>query len=41
MLALLALTLLSELVSFSRIIERVPPLRAFDQLGRRAAGAQP
>jgi hypothetical protein len=32
---LLALTLTSELVSFSRVIERVPPLRAFDQLGRR------
>lgn len=31
---LLALTLLSEAVSFSRIIERVPPLRAFDRLGR-------
>lgn len=41
MLGLLALTLLSELASFSRIIERVPPLRAFDRLGRRAAGAAP
>lgn len=38
---LLALTLLSELVSFSRIIERVAPLRAFDQLGRRREAAQP
>ena len=41
MLALLALTLLSELVSFSRIIERLPPLRAFDQVGRRAQGTPP
>ena len=32
--ALLALTLLSEVVSFSRIIRAVPPLRALDQLGR-------
>jgi UDP-N-acetylmuramyl pentapeptide phosphotransferase/UDP-N-acetylglucosamine-1-phosphate transferase len=31
---LLGLTLLSEVASFSRIIERVPPLRAFDRLGR-------
>jgi hypothetical protein len=31
---LLALNLLSEVVSFSRVIERVPPLRAFDRLGR-------
>lgn len=31
---LLALTLLSEVVSFSRIIEGFPPLRAFDRLGR-------
>ncbi len=31
---LLALTLLSEVVSFSRIIERVAPLRAFDRIGR-------
>lgn len=34
-LALLALTLLSEVVSFSRIISAVPPLRRFDLLGRR------
>lgn len=34
MVALLALTLVSELVSFSRVIEAVPPLRAFDRLGR-------
>jgi UDP-N-acetylmuramyl pentapeptide phosphotransferase/UDP-N-acetylglucosamine-1-phosphate transferase len=33
---LLALTLLSEMVSFSRIIDRVAPLRAFDRLGRAA-----
>lgn len=31
----LALNLLSERVSFSRVIERTPPLRAFDRLGRR------
>ncbi len=31
---LLALTLLSELVSFSRIIDATPPLRWFDRLGR-------
>lgn len=31
---LLTLTLISEVASFSRIIERVPPLRAFDRLGR-------
>jgi UDP-N-acetylmuramyl pentapeptide phosphotransferase/UDP-N-acetylglucosamine-1-phosphate transferase len=34
MLALLALNVLSELVSFSALIERVPPLRAADRLGR-------
>ncbi len=33
--ALLTLTLLSEVVSFSRIIDRVAPLRWFDRLGRR------
>ncbi len=38
---LLALTLVSELVSFSRIIDRVPPLRAFDRLGRAPEGAAP
>ena len=32
---LVALTLAAELVSFSGVIERVPPLRAFDRLGRR------
>jgi UDP-N-acetylmuramyl pentapeptide phosphotransferase/UDP-N-acetylglucosamine-1-phosphate transferase len=31
---LIALNLLSEFVSFSRVIERVPPLRWFDRLGR-------
>ena len=30
----LVLTLVSEVVSFSRIIEAVPPLRLFDRLGR-------
>jgi UDP-N-acetylmuramyl pentapeptide phosphotransferase/UDP-N-acetylglucosamine-1-phosphate transferase len=34
---LLALTLLSELVSFSRIIDATPPLRWFDRLGRERA----
>jgi UDP-N-acetylmuramyl pentapeptide phosphotransferase/UDP-N-acetylglucosamine-1-phosphate transferase len=32
--ALLALNLVSEKVSFSRVIERVPPLRVLDLLGR-------
>jgi UDP-GlcNAc:undecaprenyl-phosphate GlcNAc-1-phosphate transferase len=31
---LLALTLLAEVVSFSRIIDAVPPLRLFDRIGR-------
>ncbi len=34
MLVLLGLTLLSEAVSFSRVIDRIPPLRWFDRLGR-------
>lgn len=34
--AVTALNLLSEFVSFSRVIEGVPPLRALDRLGRRA-----
>lgn len=33
--ALLGLNVISEVVSFSRVIERVPPLRALDVLGRR------
>ena len=32
---LVALTLLSEVVSFSKVIARVPPLHALDRLGRR------
>ena len=28
-------SVLAEIVSFSRVIERVPPLRAFDRLGQR------
>jgi len=35
---LLALTVVSEFVSFSRVIAAVPPLRAFDRLGRRPEG---
>jgi UDP-N-acetylmuramyl pentapeptide phosphotransferase/UDP-N-acetylglucosamine-1-phosphate transferase len=35
LLVMLALNLASELVSFSRVIDRVPPLRALDRLGRR------
>lgn len=34
--ALIVANLASEFVSFSRVIERVPPLRAFDRLGRPA-----
>jgi UDP-N-acetylmuramyl pentapeptide phosphotransferase/UDP-N-acetylglucosamine-1-phosphate transferase len=33
----LALNLLGELVSFSRVIDAVPPLRALDRMGRAAA----
>lgn len=36
LLVLGALTVASELVSFSRVIERVPPLRRLDELGRGA-----
>ncbi len=35
---LLALTLASEVVSFSRVIQAVPPLRAFDRAGRLPHG---
>jgi UDP-N-acetylmuramyl pentapeptide phosphotransferase/UDP-N-acetylglucosamine-1-phosphate transferase len=38
---LIALNLASELVSFSRVIDRVPPLRWFDRLGRRRAPSDP
>jgi hypothetical protein len=31
----LVLNLLSEAVSYSRVIDRVPPLRVADRLGRR------
>jgi UDP-N-acetylmuramyl pentapeptide phosphotransferase/UDP-N-acetylglucosamine-1-phosphate transferase len=34
--ALIVLNVAAEVVSFSRVIDRVPPLRAFDSLGRRA-----
>lgn len=37
LLGVAALTALSEVVSFSRIIDAVPPLRALDRLGRGAA----
>jgi len=40
-LALLGLTVLSEVVSFSRLIDAVPPLRAFDLLGRRPVEPTP
>lgn len=36
---LLVLTLASEVVSFSKVIDRVPPLRAVDRLGRRPVEA--
>jgi hypothetical protein len=32
---LLALNLMSEVVSFSSVIDAVPPLRYLDRLGRR------
>ena len=35
LIALVALNLASEFISFSRVIEAVPPLRWFDRLGRR------
>jgi hypothetical protein len=34
---IIALTLASEKVSFTRVIERTPPLRWLDMLGRRSA----
>ncbi len=37
MVALVALNVAAELVSFSRVIDRVPPLRAFDRAGRKPA----
>jgi UDP-N-acetylmuramyl pentapeptide phosphotransferase/UDP-N-acetylglucosamine-1-phosphate transferase len=37
MLTLLALNVAAELVSFSRVIDAVPPLKWFDHLGRRRA----
>jgi len=40
MLTLLVLNVAAELVSFSKVSDAVPPLRAFDRLGRYA-GAQP
>ena len=36
MLVLLALNVAAELVSFSRVIDAVPPLRWFDRLGQPA-----
>jgi UDP-N-acetylmuramyl pentapeptide phosphotransferase/UDP-N-acetylglucosamine-1-phosphate transferase len=38
LLALVVLNVLAEIISFSRVIERVPPLRAFDRLGQRPPG---
>jgi UDP-N-acetylmuramyl pentapeptide phosphotransferase/UDP-N-acetylglucosamine-1-phosphate transferase len=37
--ALIVLNLVAEFVSFSRVIDRVPPLRWFDRLGGRARPA--
>jgi UDP-N-acetylmuramyl pentapeptide phosphotransferase/UDP-N-acetylglucosamine-1-phosphate transferase len=34
LIALIVLNVLAELLSFSRVIERVPLLRAFDRLGQ-------
>lgn len=41
MLALLALNVAAELISFSRVIDAVPPLRWFDRLGSRRAHRGP
>ena len=38
---LIAFTIAAELVSFSRVIQRVPVLRVLDQLGRRAPDDSP
>ena len=40
-LVLLALNLASEVVSFSEVIDRVPPRRALDRLGRHAPPPPP
>lgn len=39
LIALIVLNLASEFVSFSRIIDRVPPLRRLDRMGRTAASS--
>ena len=41
MLVLLALNVAAELVSFSAVIDRVPPLRWLDRLGRVNAPPAP
>ena len=35
MIALVLLNVAAELVSFSKVIDRVPPLRALDRAGRK------
>ncbi len=40
MLALLALNVAAELVSFSRVIDAVPPLRWFDRVGKPTRAAR-